>query len=135
MKTFDKFMTTNEGKEKSNFLHKSLSTLLKSRDQVHYFHLQTTSFAEHKALNEYYDSILDLTDQLIETAQGEYGRVSGKIEIILEDYSADLVLKHLDETLECMRECRSNTENGALKNIYDEIEGLILKTKYLLTLK
>lgn len=116
-------------------LHMSLTTLLQSRDQAHYFHLQTESFAEHKALNDYYDAILDLTDELIEAAQGEYGRVKGKIEITLEDYSSDAVVKHLDETLKCIRDCRENIDNDGIENVYDDIETLILKTKYLLTLK
>ena len=126
-----------EEKEETNemeHLHMSLTTLLKSRDQAHYFHLQTESFAEHKALNDYYDAILDLTDELIETAQGEYGRVKGKIEITLEDYSSEAIVKHLDETLECIRNCRENIDNNGIVNVYDDIETLILKTKYLLTL-
>ena len=135
MKTFDKFMTTNEGKEKSNFLHKSLSTLLKSRDQVHYFHWQTELYSEHKAFNEYYDKILNLIDDLIETAQGQYGRIFGKIDFSLEDYNSDIILKHFDDTLKCIRECRSNIKNKALENIYDEIDALILKTMYILSLK
>ena len=135
MKDFKQYNNINEDSEETNIFHKSLTTLLQSRDQVHYFHLQTESFAEHKALNEYYDNILELTDELIEVAQGEFGRVKGKIQITLEDYTKEVMDKHLNETLTCIRECRDNTDNGALKSIYDDIEALIMKTKYLLTLK
>jgi len=131
--------TDTEEKSDSNDalsnMSKSLTTLFGSRDQMHYFHLQTESYAEHKALNGYYDSILDLTDELLEVYQGELGRIKGKIEITLEDYSEGAVMKHLDETLECIRDCRSNTESNGIINIYDDIESLILKTKYLITLK
>jgi hypothetical protein len=57
---------------------KLMSYLLHSATQVHIFHLQTTSYAEHKALNKYYDEIVGLTDGLIETFQGKYD--------ILRDY-------------------------------------------------
>jgi len=129
---------SSEEKEDMNeleHLHMSLTTLLHSRDQAHYFHLQTESYAEHKALNKYYNKILDLTDELLEVAQGEYGRVKGKIEITLEDYSSEAVAKHLDETLDCIRNCRENIDNDGVENVYDDIESLILKTKYLLSLK
>lgn len=47
--------------------------LLHSRDVAHLVHLRTSSYAEHVALNEYYDSIVDMTDSLIECYQGCYG--------------------------------------------------------------
>jgi hypothetical protein len=40
--------------------------LLYSAPVAHIEHLKTTSFAQHKALNEYYDGIPDLTDSIIE---------------------------------------------------------------------
>jgi DNA-binding ferritin-like protein len=126
---------SEESNDELSHVHRSLTTLMTSRDQTHYFHLQTESYAEHKALNKYYDKLVDMTDELLEVAQGEYGRVKGKIEITLEDYSEGAVIKHLDETLECIRECRENIDNDGVENVYDDIESLILKTKYLLTLK
>jgi DNA-binding ferritin-like protein len=47
-----------------------ISYLLHSRSQAHVFHLQVTgagSYAAHKALNGYYDSIVDLIDGLVES--------------------------------------------------------------------
>ena len=43
-----------------------ISTLFASRTQAHVFHLQTPSFAAHKALNEFYDEIVDITDGIVE---------------------------------------------------------------------
>ena len=43
-----------------------VQVLFESRDLTHYWHLQTTSYALHKALNAYYDGILDLTDAFLE---------------------------------------------------------------------
>ena len=42
-----------------------LARLFHSRDVAHLVHLNTTSFAQHKALNGYYDSILDLANYSI----------------------------------------------------------------------
>ena len=39
------------------------------RSQIHLFHLQTTSYAEHKALEEFYTQLLELFDTLVETYQ------------------------------------------------------------------
>lgn len=53
--------------------------LFQIRDQIHLRHLKPSnpgslgSFAEHKALNDFYEEILDLTDSLIESYQGKYG--------------------------------------------------------------
>ena len=47
--------------------------ILHSRNQAHVFHLQTQSFAEHNALNNYYDGVVDLFDGIIESYQGKYG--------------------------------------------------------------
>jgi hypothetical protein len=44
----------------NNSFTQLVSKLLHSRNQVHIFHLQTKSFAEHNALNDYYDGVLDL---------------------------------------------------------------------------
>lgn len=50
-----------------------LSKLFESRDATHLMHLKTKSFAEHIALGDYYDGVLDLLDGLIESIQGKYG--------------------------------------------------------------
>lgn len=49
---------------------KLVSELFFSRTQAHVFHLQSKSYAEHKALESYYEGIVGLVDTLIETYQG-----------------------------------------------------------------
>ena len=44
-----------------------LGKLLHSRNVAHLVHLNTNSYAKHKALNKYYESILDLFDDLAES--------------------------------------------------------------------
>ena len=61
-------------KEKTGGCGEFISMLLWARTQAHVWHLQTTSFAEHKELNAFYDAILAFTDTFAETSIGAYGR-------------------------------------------------------------
>lgn len=50
--------------------------LFQLRDQIHLTHLKVSgpgSYAAHKALNEFYDGLLDHIDTLVESYQGKYG--------------------------------------------------------------
>jgi hypothetical protein len=49
------------------------SKLFQARDFAHKAHLETKSYAQHKALGSYYDDILGLTDSLVESYFGKYG--------------------------------------------------------------
>lgn len=110
-----------------------IGQLFQSRDMMHLTHLQTVNFAEHKALNSYYDGILDLTDSLIETYFGTVGkRINIKIPASEYmnarthlTYMKDYIFKHRGVL---------GMENTHIQNIIDEIIGLITQTLYLLTL-
>jgi uncharacterized protein VirK/YbjX len=108
---------------------KFIGTLFQSRDMMHIAHLQTTSFAEHKALNGYYDGILDLTDTFVETYFGRNKRV----EIIIPEAKIMDAMTHLKE-LQSIVDTERNNYTSELQNILDEVLGLINKTLYLLTL-
>ena len=119
----------------NNFTEK----LLQSRDQVHIWHLQTRSYAEHKALDNYYSSILDLFDSFIEKYQGTKNiRISmGKSIIEFKDYNPILVKEHFDELRNFFtKEGRTvlTERDRDLHNIMDEMLGLVNETAYLLTL-
>jgi len=43
-----------------------------SRTAAHVLHLKSKSYSEHMALHDFYDSIVDLTDEFAEMYQGEY---------------------------------------------------------------
>lgn len=47
-------------------------TLLHAATNGHILHLQTKSYAEHKALQAYYENLPDLVDNIIEQWQGAY---------------------------------------------------------------
>jgi len=56
---------------------KVVSLLFNLRTNVHIAHLQTRSYAAHKALNEIYDEILDIADAFAESAMATQGILSG----------------------------------------------------------
>lgn len=110
-----------------------IGQLFQSRDIMHIAHLQTTNYAEHKALNAYYDGILDLTDDLLESYMGTIGR-RVNFKIPASEYVNPQA--HLKYLLEYITKHRGvfGLDNTHLQNILDEIVALITKTLYLLTL-
>ena len=91
----------------------------------------------HKALNEYYDSILDLTDDFVETYFGKYGRQSfGGIKFEFKEFSKEEVVDYLKNirSILCKRDYLESSDTD-LHNILDEILALTNKTLYLLTLE
>ena len=130
-------MITPKMKEKEHFTTIKpeifLGQLFQSRDIMHLTHLATVGLGEHKALNFYYDGILDLTDKLIETYFGTIGKRLN-IKIPASEYMnsrthltymKDYVFKHRGVL---------GMENTHIQNIIDEIVALITQTLYLLTL-
>ena len=106
---------------------------------AHIFHLQVKaemgSGWEHDALNNFYTEILEFTDDLIETYQGQYGIVEG-YEIIDTSATGQIKsLEYLNKTVDFIRSERKiiSAEDTHLHNIIDEIVALFYKTIYKLT--
>jgi hypothetical protein len=111
---------------------KLVSYLFHSSTQVHVFHLQTKSYAEHKALNKYYDEIVGLTDSLIESFQGKYDILTGYENYALNDYKDNaqtiVYFKALLKTVETLR--TSVSSDSYLQNQIDTVVELITSTLY-----
>lgn len=109
---------------------KFISILLSSREQAHIFHLQTPSFAQHKALQGYYEDIVDLVDTYVESYQGRYGILKGykPSNTILEDDSTVSYFMGLQKFVDEVR--GQLPQDGELNNTVDEISGLISSTIY-----
>ena len=56
-------------------LQEYFGTIQQSFVEVWKNHLETSKFSDHKALNDYYDDIVDAVDKLIEDYQGIYGKL------------------------------------------------------------
>ena len=120
----------NEGKGSGSFTT-LVSGLLHSRTQIHIYHLQTKSFAVHKALNDYYDGVVGIFDGLVESYQGKHG--------IIENYKCDgydnyssvnsaiEYLQKLDKTIESSRK---SVKESFIQNQIDTAQELIYSTIY-----
>lgn len=111
-----------------------ISKLFESRTQAHIYHLQTKSFAAHKALDEYYSSIVDLADSIVEVYQGEFGIVKGYTPGILkEDDNPIAYLKDILKFVENSRYKAVSKECTDIQNIIDEVIALLKSAIYKLT--
>jgi hypothetical protein len=103
--------------------------LFLARDVTHSVHLNTRSYAKHKALGGFYGKVIDLADDLAETYQGRYGLI-GPI-TLHSAKKTNNVVDFLEDSLKEIQESRKEYEDDtAIQNIIDEIEGLYLSTLY-----
>jgi len=112
-----------------------ISTLFASRTQAHVFHLQTTgegSFAAHKALNDYYDEIVGITDGLVESYQGKYGIVTGYSNVTLQEFqNCEEVISYFETLYIYVEKSRQMLpQDSYIQNQVDEIVALIASTLY-----
>ena len=108
--------------------------LMNSREQAHAFHLTTNSYAQHKALQAYYEGIVPLLDSWAEAYMGKYGRlkrVTMNKRYMSDPKKARAYFKSLIARIRLVK----LPKDSYLKNIQDEIVGLIRQTMYQLTLR
>jgi hypothetical protein len=110
---------------------KYVALLFLGRDIAHRVHLKTRSYAEHKALNEFYDEIVDLADAFAEAYQGRYNELLD-IPLLTNDKKGTIadVLENQKKWIEDNRESICPRSETALHNIIDEAVGLYLSTLY-----
>jgi hypothetical protein len=129
-KTEEKSEEKTEGGGNGNFAQ-LVSKLLHSRNQTHIFHLQTKSYAEHIALNNYYDGVLGLFDGLIESYQGKHGIISNYKCEGFENYkSGEQVINYLKKLDGDIDTLRKSVKESYLQNQIDTIQELINSTLY-----
>lgn len=105
------------------------SKLFEARDFAHKAHLETKSYAQHKALGSFYEDILDLTDGLVESYFGKYG--IQKIEI--GQVKAQDVVTYFEDLANFIEQAHAsvNKKDTWVQNELDSI----LKTTYSLLYK
>jgi DNA-binding ferritin-like protein len=105
--------------------------LFLARDVTHSVHLNTRSYAKHKALNKFYDKIIDRADDFAEAYQGRHGLI-GPISLMSAKKTTNVV-EFLEDSLKDIEDNRfkvCDESDTALQNIIDEIVGLYLSTLY-----
>jgi hypothetical protein len=103
--------------------------LFSSRQIAHNEHLKTDLHSAHVALQEYYEGILDLTDDLIETYQGQFGLIDPIDDLFL---NCEDIVEYLSAfALEINNlSVKIPAQGQHLSNIMQEITALMYKTLY-----
>lgn len=108
-----------------------IGCLFLARDVVHSVHLNTRSYAKHKALQKFYENIIDLADTFAEAYQGKYTLI-GSITLQSAKKTTNIT-EFLEDQLKQIEEERYDICEKTytpLQNIIDEIIGLYLSTLY-----
>jgi hypothetical protein len=133
----DYSQNSSESGETEDPQEELLCEMLEASAQAKVFHWQTSSFAEHEALGDFYEGFNELMDKFIESYQGCYGRIMMGCDMEVKPYTLDAPVTFL----EVFKSYISGNArmlvmgNPALTNILDEINGLVDQTIYRLTFK
>jgi hypothetical protein len=108
-----------------------IGILFLARDVTHSVHLNTRSYAKHKALQKFYTNIIDLADGLAEAAQGRYGLV-GPISLMSAKKTSNVIefLENQLAEIESVRYDVCDKDDAPLQNLIDGIIELYLSTLY-----
>jgi len=107
-----------------------IGTLFLSREIAHRAHLKTTSFAEHKTLEDFYNNVVEVADSITEAYQGRNGIID--IPFMPNDYNGSIVdtLQSILDCVEGMRYTAVPQDDTAIQNLIDESVALFLSTLY-----
>ena len=109
-----------------------LEKLFQAQILTHYWHLRTSSYAEHKALNMFYDELTDKLDGLAEALIGKYGTKPEIPKMIMLDKpDAKTYLKELGNYMDVYIQQASLD----CQDLMIDVKNLINTTLYLLELK
>ena len=116
------------GADKKGEISKFIATLMMSRTYAHMAHLKTGSYAQHKALNDLYDGLVDLLDSFAEAAQGQFGKLDVPYISLIGNVNEPS--KAVAAHLKALEKLGDTCEQGYLKNIVDEVGALYRSTLY-----
>ena len=108
-----------------------IGMLFLARDVTHSVHLNTRSYAKHKALQKFYENIIDLADDFAEAYQGRHGLI-GPISLMSANKTGN-VIEFLKDQLAEIEKCRYDVcekDDTPLQNLIDGIIELYLSTLY-----
>lgn len=100
--------------------------LLNARTAAHVAHLQTTSYAAHMALGDFYGGIGDLADRFAEVSIG----CNGPLSFVGSSNLERDPLKLMKSVKGAVAEVRKGCKDEALLNILAEIDELCSSTAY-----
>jgi len=111
---------------------KFVNKIFESREKAHIFHFQIKSYETHMAMQAYYEGVIELLDELVETYQGKYSIIEN-YDVIVSDNKETDPLNYFTEFanfIETNRFDAIKKEDTYLHNIVDEILALTYKTLF-----
>lgn len=101
-----------------------------TRNATHLGHWRTKSYAEHVALGDFYEELIEIVDTLVESYQGNFGLIKEVPDI--KQIHNECCIKCLSDDVAWIAKNRSKIARNvaSLENIVDELTGLYLKTLY-----
>jgi hypothetical protein len=117
-----------------------VSKLFNLHSKAHYYHLQTTSFAQHNMLDALYKDLVEAKDGIAEYLLGvqapkRFGPLTTET---IEPFSEEAVAKMLDEGFDfTMKLCNYADQKGLeqLCNLSSDLQGSFSKARYFNTFK
>jgi len=108
-----------------------IALLFLGREIAHREHLRTKSYAQHVALNTFYDEIIGIADSIAEAFQGRHGIIAN-IPMLTNDTQGaiDVVLEKQLAAIEKLRYTAVSKEETAIQNLIDGAVELYLSTLY-----
>lgn len=128
--------TIEDSLEQSD-IAKFFSKIFESKEMAHVYHLtvkgEEGSYSSHKALEDYYENILEHLDNAIEVYQGQYGEIIESYDIIDTSKSKDSeMIEYFEEVGNFILENKSviPDKDTHTHSIIDEISILVYKLLY-----
>lgn len=103
-----------------------------TRNAVHLAHWKTKSYAQHVALGDLYDSLIDKIDTVVETYQGAFDLIDT---VTTPSISSKNILDHLNDEAEWIESHMDDLSGGikALENVLQDLSGVYYHAIYKLT--
>lgn len=105
--------------------------LFLARDVTHSVHLNTRSYSKHKALNKFYDEIIEAADDFAEAYQGRHGLI-GPISLMAAKKTSNVIefLEGQLAEIESVRYDVCDKADTSMQQLIDNIIQLYLSTLY-----
>jgi hypothetical protein len=105
--------------------------LFLARDVTHSVHLNTRSYSKHKALQKFYENIIDLADAFAEAYQGRHGLI-GPISLMSAKKTSNVIefLEGQLAEIESVRYDVVDKSDSSMQQLIDNIIELYLSTLY-----
>lgn len=107
-----------------------VSRVFTARNLAHLAHWKTKSYSQHMALGDFYDSIIDALDEIVECYQGEF-KLIGNVPLNSAPTMANITqyIKGECEWLDKNRDAISQGDSS-IGNLVDSLHAIYQRTLY-----